>query len=135
MKKILFVAFALLISLSTAFAQQQKMSPEEREKKFNEFIQKEVSRLETSLKLEDWQGFYADSILNHDYRAMQDELTELSESKVSNTDLYTMANDKWAEQIYNSMHKILNEKQWDKYLKMGAARDKKSRDKRKAKYE
>ena len=41
--------------------------------------------------------------------------------------------DKWAEQIYNSLHKIMNEDQWSKYLKQGAARDKKTRDKRKAK--
>ena len=31
------------------------------------------------------------------------------------------------------MHKILDEDQWTKYLKMGAAREKKARDKRKAK--
>ena len=134
MKKILFAAFALLISLGSAFAQQQS-SPEEMEKKLNEFIQKEVAKLETSLKLEDWQVFYADSILNHDYHAMQDELKEMRDSKVYNTDLYTKANDKWSEQMYNSMHKILDEKQWEKYLKMGAAREKKARDKRKARYE
>ena len=131
MKKILFTAFAMLISLVSAFAQQQQMSPEEQEKKMAEFIQKQVERFESSLKLEDWQTFYADSILNHDYRAMQDELKALSESKVSNSDLYTKVGDKWAEQIYNSMHAILNETQWQKYLKMGAGREKKARDKRK----
>lgn len=132
MKKILFAAFCLLISFVTAQAQQ--MSPEEREKKMEEYIQKEIDRFESSLKLEDWQVFYTDSILNHDYRALQQELNELSESKVSSADLYTKVSDKWAEQMYNSMHKILNEKQWDKYLKMGAGREKKARDKRKAKY-
>ena len=135
MKKIWFVAFALLISLGSALAQQQQMSPEEREKKLDEFINKEISRLESSLKLEDWQVFYTDSILNHDYRAMQAELTELSESKVSNSDIYTIVSDKWAEKIYNSMHGILDEKQWAKYLKIGAGRDKKARDRRNLKHE
>ena len=130
MKKILFTVFAVLISLASAFAQQQ-MSPEEQEKKMDEFIKKQVERLESSLKLEDWQVFYADSILNHDYRAMQDELMELRSSKVANNDLYTKASDKWAEQIYNSLHGILNETQWQKYLKMGAGREQKARDKRK----
>ena len=133
MKKILFVATALLISLVSAFAQEKPMTPEEKEKKLAEFIQKEIDHLESSLKLEDWQVFYADSILNHDYRAMQADLDALQEAKVSNANLYTKANDKWAEQIYNSLHKILNEEQWAKYLKGGAARQKKARDKRNAK--
>ena len=133
MKKILFAALGLVISLGSAFAQQQQMSPEEKEKKLTEFIQKEIDKLETSLKLEDWQVFYVDSILNHDYRALQDELQEMQDAKVSSSDLYTKASDKWYEQVYNSMHKVLNEEQWNKYLKSGAARSKKARDKRMAK--
>ena len=132
MKKILFAAIAILFSIGTAFAQEQ-MSPEEKEKKLDEYIQKQVERLESSLKLEDWQTFYADSILNHDYRALQEELNSLQEAKVSNADLYTKASDKWAEKIYEAMHGILNEEQWAKYLKGGAAREKKARDKRKMK--
>ncbi|MBR0531822.1 MAG: hypothetical protein IJJ96_04365 [Bacteroidales bacterium] len=132
MKKILFAAIALLFSIGTALAQEQ-MSPEEKEKKLDEYIQKQVERLESSLKLEDWQTFYADSILNHDYRALQEELNSLQEAKVSNADLYTQASDKWAEKIYEAMHGILNEEQWAKYLKQGAAREKKARDKRKTK--
>ena len=133
MKKILFAALGLVISLGSAFAQQQQMSQEEKEKKLTEFIQKEIDKLETSLKLEDWQVFYVDSILNHDYRALQDELQEMQDAKVSSSDLYTKASDKWYEQVYNSMHKVLNEEQWNKYLKSGAARSKKARDKRMAK--
>ena len=135
MKKILFAALGLFISLGSAFAQQQQMTPEEEEKKMEEFILKQVEKLESSLKLEDWQSFYADSIFHHDYKALQDELKGLQDAKVSNGDLYTQCSDKWAEQIYNSMHKILNEEQWAKYLKGGAAREKKARDKRKAKIE
>ena len=132
MKKILFAAIALLFSVGTAFAQEQ-MSPEEKEKMMVEFIQKEVEKLESSLKLEDWQTFYADSILTHDYHALQAELDALQEAKVSHTALYTKASDKWADKIYEAMHKIMNEEQWEKYLKQGAAREKKARDKRKAK--
>ena len=135
MKKILLATIGLLISLGMAFAQQQPLSPEEKAKKLDEFIQKQVERLESTLKLEDWQTFYADSILNHDYHALQDELDALTEAKVSNTALYTQASDKWADKIYDSMHIILNEEQWAKYLKGGAAREKKARDKRKEKLE
>ena len=132
MKKILFAAIALLFSLGTALAQEQ-LSPKEKAKKLDEYIQKQIERLESSLKLEDWQTFYADSILTHDYHALQEELDALQESKVSNADLYTQASDRWADKIYEAMHKILNEDQWAKYLKQGAAREKKARDKRKMK--
>ena len=134
MKKILFAVIVILFSMGTALAQGQ-MSPEEKEKKMDEFIQKQVEKLESSLKLEDWQTFYADSILTHDYHALQAELDALQEAKVSNADLYTQASDRWADKIYDAMHSILNEEQWAKYLKQGAAREKKARDKRKAKKE
>ena len=52
---------------------------------------------------------------------------------MSNTDVYQQVQDKWAEQVYVAMQKVLDEKQWEKYLKAGAAREKKSRDKRAAK--
>lgn len=135
MKNIFLTVLCLVISASTAFAQQNPPSPEEQEKKLSEGIQKEVERLESLLKLEDWQVFYVDSILNHDYRAMQQEMNELSSAKVSNYDIYTRASDKWAEKIYVAFRKVLNDDQWTKYLKNGAARDKKAREKRKAKME
>ncbi|MGN1215887.1 MAG: hypothetical protein ACI4TJ_06530 [Candidatus Cryptobacteroides sp.] len=118
----------------TASAQsgQKKDDPE---KKLDEFIQTQVSNFENSLKLETWQTFYVDSILNHDFRAMQEELNSLSSAKVSNTDIYIRTQDKWNEKIYQAFSKVLNEAQWNKYLKMGAARDKKFRDKRMARAE
>ena len=54
---------------------------------------------------------------------------------MSNFDIYTRTSDKWAENIYVAFRKVLNDNQWDKYLKNGAARDKKAREKRKAKME
>lgn len=120
---------ALCVSL---FAQDQK-SEQERQKKFFEAIDKEVERLTLSLDLDDWQVFYVDSILTHDFTALQEEYAQLSKSKVSNTDFYYDTQDKWQEQIYQSFHKVFNEEQWEKYLKQGAAREKKARDKRAAK--
>lgn len=135
MKFFLLAVVCLAFSSLTVFAQQNPPSPEEQEKKLAEFIQKEVDRWETTLKLEDWQVFYVDSILNHDYRAMQEEMNSLSSAKVSNFDIYTKTSDKWAENIYVAFRKVLNGDQWAKYLKSGAARDRKAREKRKAKME
>ena len=52
---------------------------------------------------------------------------------MSNADIYQVTQDKWAEQVYVSLQKVFTEEQWNKYLKSGAARDKKARDKRAAK--
>ena len=128
----------MVFSGLTSSAQQQQSgpgSPEEQEKKFNEYIQKEVDRLESVLNLEDWQVFYVDSLLTHDYHALQDETKSLSAAKVTNSDIYTRVADKWMENIYVAMNKVLDETQWAKYLKGGAMREKKAREKRKAKLE
>ena len=74
-----------------------------------------------------------DSTLTHDYRAMTAELETLRLSKVTNSSAYLAVQDKWTEAIYQSYLRILNEEQQAKYLKSGAAKAKKARDKRAAK--
>ena len=53
--------------------------------------------------------------------------------KVSNSDMYYVIQDKWMEKMYNGFKGVLDEDQWKKYLKSGAERQKKARDKRAAK--
>lgn len=130
----------LLLSLLTlsAAAQQQGQSEQDKikeEKQLREYIDKNVEQTGINLGLEDWQLFYVDSILTHDVTAMTAEIKQLQASKVSNSAVYEQVQDKWLEAIYQAMGKVLNEDQWNKYLKQGAAREKKARDKRKAKLE
>lgn len=130
----------LLLSLLTlsASAQQQGQSEQDKikeEKQLREYIDKNVEQTGINLGLEDWQLFYVDSILTHDVTAMTAEIKQLQASKVSNSAVYEQVQDKWLEAIYQAMGKVLNEDQWNKYLKQGAAREKKARDKRKAKLE
>jgi hypothetical protein len=133
MKK--FILILLLCAAPAAFlmAQENNKTPEQREKEMYEAIQAQVDHLTESLELEGWQTFYVDSILTHDYKALQAEIAALSASKVSNADLFYDAQDKWMEKMYQSLHKVFNEEQWSKYLRSGAQRDKKARDKRAAK--
>ena len=112
---------------------QQPQSEEEVARQLRETIDQTISNYEKMLGLEDWQTFYVDSILTHDYEALRNELKGLQAAKMSNTDVYQQVQDKWAEQVYVAMQKVLDEKQWEKYLKAGAAREKKARDKRAAK--
>ena len=65
-----------------------------------------------------------------DYKAMSAEIDALRHSKVSNPTAYMTAQDKWLEAIHQSYLRILNEEQKAKYLKSGAAKAKKARDKR-----
>lgn len=112
-----------------AFA-QSKGSPQDEEKQMRKAIDASIENLTTLLKLEDWQVFYVDSIMTHDYEAMTQEINVLRDAKMSNQDAYIMVQDKWSEKMYQAFRGILNDEQWTKYLKSGAGREKKARDKR-----
>ena len=128
-----FFGITLLLLLPLCLAAQQPMTPEEQEKQFREALDAQIEDYADLLDLEYWQVFYVDSIMTHDYTAMRDEMQALSESKVSNRDAYSRVEDKWSEQMYQSFKKVFTEEQWNKYLKSGAQREKKNRDKREAK--
>lgn len=130
--KRLFSAFAAMAICLCAAAQEQ-LTPEQERKEMMENIDKSVERMADALELSDAQVFYLDSILVHDYNAMHEELLALNAAKVSNSDIYVQARDKWSERMYQSIRKILNDAQWAKYLKSGAGSEKKARDKRAAK--
>ena len=133
-KHILLTVVGLLMFLA-ASAQEQPLTPEQRAKKMREAIDKMVEDYERNLQLEDWQAFYADSILTHNMEERNKEMEALMANKVENYDLYTLIGDKWDEETYNAFRKILTDEQWKKFLKSGAARAKKARDQRAAKRE
>ncbi len=125
--------YYLIVALFVSIGVMAQEPPQDKEKMLRENIDKTLEKYEKTLDLEYWQVFYMDSILTHDYGAMMAELEEKSKAKVENSKIYQIVQDKWNERIYNSIHKILNEDQWSKYLKQGAAREKKARDKREEK--
>ena len=127
-----YFCLALALALSVPLMAQQQ-SPEDQEKKLRESIETMLEKYEQTLELEYWQVFYLDSIMTHDYGAMMKELESKSKAKVENSDIYIQVQDKWNEQMYNSFRKVLNEEQWNNYLKHEAARYKKSRNKRQKK--
>ena len=127
MKRIILSAAALLFSLAS-YAQEPQNEPD-----FYELAEKETERLQRTVKLEDWQIFYVDSILVHDYMAMNDDLQRLQANKVSNSSIYQSIQDKWMEKIDNAFRKFFTDEQWAAYLKQGAAKAQKARAKRAAK--
>ena len=133
--RIMPVLLACVLMPLALSAQEQPLTPEQEEKKLREGIEKMVLNYEETLKLEVWQTFYVDSILNHNYSAMIEETKKMSQNRVENYELYQIITDKWDEKTFEAFHRIFNEEQWKKYLKTGAARAKKDRDKRAAKRE
>ena len=129
--KVFGFALALIMfvfSGAAACAQEQEKQPD-----IYEQAEMEADRLQKVLDLEDWQVFYVDSTLKHDYPAMMAEYDKLRASKVSNVMLYQAVNDKWMEQIDATYKRIFNPQQWAAYLKSGAAKAQKAREKRRAK--
>ena len=132
-KSIKIFGITALLLLPLWLGAQQQPTEAEEIKQMREAIDRQIDSYTDLLDLADWQVFYLDSILTHDYEEMRLELKGLRDAKIGNVDAYTMAQDKWSEQIYNSLQKVFDENQWAKYLKSGASREKKARDKRAAK--
>ena len=95
----------------------------------------EADRLQRVLDLEDWQTFYVDSTLKHDFAGMMAEYEELRKGKVANASMYVAVQDKWMEKIDAAYRRFFTDEQWAAYLKQGAAKAQKARAKRKAKAE
>ena len=120
--------FMLLASQGIASAQQQEDAPD-----IYEQAEMEADRLQRILDLEDWQVFYVDSTLKHDYPAMMAEYDELRAAKVSNSTMYYDVRDKWLDKIDATYKRIFTEEQWALYLKSGAGKAQKVREKRRQK--
>lgn len=125
---LLAVMFLVPATLPAA-AQEQEMPD------LLEIAETEADRLQHLLDLDGGQLFYVDSTLKHDYQAMQEEIMKLQSAKVSNSSMYISVQDKWMEAIDKSYRRIFTEEQWNTYLKNGAAKQQKAREKRKAKAE
>ena len=129
--KVLTFALSFVIMLLCSFvdvsAQEKNNQPD-----IYEQAEMEADRLQKVLDLEDWQVFYVDSTLKHDIPAMMAEIDKLRNSKVSNNMLYQAVQDKWWDQIDATYKRIFNPQQWAAYLKSGAAKAQKAREKRKA---
>lgn len=123
----------IITLLSGCLASITAYSQEIEEMDIYQKAEAEADRLQRILELEDWQTFYVDSTLKHDLPEMLKEYEELKSAKVSNSTFYYMVQDKWMEKIDASYKRIFNEEQWTLYLKSGAAKAQKARDKRKAK--
>ena len=135
MKSMFPFLYSCVMLLTMVLSVSGMLHAQEPEKPLDIYQQaeEEADRLQRVLELEDWQVFYVDSTLKHDFSAMMADYDKLKASKVYNSSLYMAVQDKWMDQIDASYRKIFNDKQWAAYLKSGAGKAQKARAKRKAK--
>ena len=128
-------AVSLFLSGMLMLVFQNGLSAQEQPKQPDIYQQAEMEadRLQRLLDLDDWQVFYVDSTLKHDFPAMMADYEELRKAKVANQSMYQDVHDKWMDQIDRTYRTFFTEEQWAAYLKSGAARAQKARDKRRAK--
>ncbi len=127
---VLVILLMLFTGVCASAQQKEDEAPD-----IYEQAEMEADRLQRVLDLEDWQVFYVDSTLKHDFPAMMAELEGLRNSKVSNSSMYIAVQDKWWDKIDETYKRIFSQEQWAAYLKSGAAKLQKARAKRKAKAE
>ena len=123
--------FMTMATCGDAFAQQQQQDAPD----IFEQAEMEADRLQKLLDLEDWQTFYVDSTLKHDFPAMMAEYEEMKKAKIENTSMYVAVQDKWMDQIDATYRKIFTDEQWAAYLRQGAGKAQKAREKRRMKAE
>ena len=133
--KVLFVHICTAVVLLMAMPCVELRAQEQKEPDLIQMAEDEADRLQRVLDLDDWQVFYVDSTLKHNFPAMHEELMDLRNAKVSNASMYQSVQDKWMERTDSSYLRIFSESQWAAYLKSGAAKLQKARAKRRAKAE
>ena len=133
MKSNLLLIISLAAVLMLAFQAESSAQTPTKQTDVAEKAELEADRLQQLLDLDDWQVFYVDSTLKHDYPALMAEYAELDAAKITNTSMFQMVYDKWMDQIDKTYKRIFTEEQWAEYLKSGAARAQKAREKRKVK--
>lgn len=133
LKNKIFLPFIAMLCLTLSAAPLLAQEQESEKPDPEEMAIKEAERLESLLKLEYWQVFYVDSILRYNYTKWMEEIESLQKARVENSDLYVAIQDKWMERNENALQKVFTEAQWKEYLKSGAEKYIKDREKRRAK--
>ena len=123
------VAGALVVALSTTLCRAQQGGGEQ---SYEDAITKQVEDMVERYKLDDYQAFKLDTLLQHFAPIYQAEIKKVKDSGAQQIDSYQTVVDKWASFFDSEYQKIFTEDQWTRYMKSPAGREKKKRDKRMA---
>ncbi len=121
---IFLFAAALLLAAPAALAQEPQQP------NVDEIIAKQLENLTRTFKLDEVQVFYVDSILQYNFRALNDEFDETRKGGASNAETYQAISDKWMDATDQAFERVFTEEQWKKYMKSTYGKEKTRRDKR-----
>ncbi|MBR3291779.1 MAG: hypothetical protein IKI66_06325 [Bacteroidales bacterium] len=121
---IFLFAAALLLAAPAALAQEPQQP------NVDEIIAKQLENLTRTFKLDEVQVFYVDSILQYNFRALNDEFDETRKGGASNAETYQAISDKWMDATDQAFELVFTEEQWKKYMKSTYGKEKTRRDKR-----
>ena len=131
-KYMALAAMFLLLGTAVCAAQQQGASAGKGPADYDEVIAKQVNDMIDRYRLDDYQAFRLDTLLQHYVPLYNEELAKVKASGASQYTSYQMVLDKWADFLDSEYKKIFTEKQWASYMKSYAGKEKKKRDKRMA---
>ena len=97
---------------------------------YDEVIAKQVNDMIDRYKLDDYQAFRLDTLLQHYIPIFNEEVQRVKHSGAAQIESYQMVMDKWGDFLDNEYQKIFTEAQWKQYMKSYAGKEKKKRDKR-----
>lgn len=122
------VVAATLFCLSGTICHAQQQPSQEQD--FDEAIAKQVEDMVVRFKLDEYQAFKLDTLLQHYIPVYSAEIQKVKASGAAQVASYQTVMDKWGDFFDSEYQKIFNEQQWKNYMKSMAGREKKKRDKR-----
>jgi hypothetical protein len=121
---LLLFAASLLLSTPAALAQEPQ------EPDLDKIIATQLDNLTRTFKLDEVQVFFVDSILQYNFRAMNDEFEQTRRTGASNNETFQIISDKWMAATDEAFERFFTEEQWKKYMKSSYGKEKIRRDKR-----
>ena len=118
--------------LGTALAAAQGSPRGQEPVNYDEIIEKQVNDLSDRYRLDEYQTFKLDTLLQHYIPIYNEEVRRVKASGASQYSSYQMVVDKWGDFLDSEYQKIFTPKQWESYMKSYAGKEKKKRDKRMA---
>lgn len=121
--KILSLAAFLLLSISAMGQESEKPSAEK-------YAAEHIEFLVRNIEIDEIQIFYADSIYQHNFFELIEEMESLKKQGLTTNTVYEEVSDKWMDETDRALQKILTPEQWKRYLKTSFGKEKAKRDKR-----
>jgi len=119
--KYIIAAIVLLITSNTIQAQNNK------EVDFYATAAAQTEKYIEFYKLNEYQAFRVDTMLQNCYIDLDIKMKELQERGASTEDVYKNEMDKFMNRISEGFRSIFDDKQWQKYMKSTEGRDYKRR--------